>query len=310
MAIIPNLNRVAGKHEVIVAPGAGFCHGVEVAVEKTLYIAKNRKSGHIFLDGELVHNREVGDQLRAQGVQLLEEHSEIYPEDTIIIRAHGVSPQRRFYLERLGCEVVDCTCPLVGRIAKIIEAHSGSPIILLGDRNHTEIEGLCGYSKNIHVCENLAELAQLIDTVQQKDRMGESILGDKYTNPGEMNTWILVCQSTLDMDFLEAAKNLCDKKNFPIEIFDTICGATKRRQLGLRRLESCDAAIVVGGKHSANTKRLYEKMKQKIMAVFWIENAKNLAEIDLSPYPKIGIASGTSTPQNILRKIYGEISKK
>jgi 4-hydroxy-3-methylbut-2-enyl diphosphate reductase len=298
------------SYEVIIAPGAGFCHGVEVAVEKALHIAKNRKNGHIFLDGELVHNREVGNQLRAQGVQLLEEHSKVCPEDIIIIRAHGISPQRRFYLERLGCEIMDCTCPLVGRIAKIIGAHSGHPIILLGDRDHAEVEGLCGYSKNIHVCENLAEFAQLIDAVPQKDRISESISGDKYTNSGEMNTWILVCQSTLDVDFLEAAKNLCDQKNFPIEIFDTICGATKQRQRGLRMLENCDAVIVVGGKHSANTKRLYEKIKQKIMAVFWIENAKNLAEIDLSPYRKIGITAGTSTPQNVLRKIYGEISKK
>jgi 4-hydroxy-3-methylbut-2-enyl diphosphate reductase len=166
-------NGGVGRHEVIIAPGAGFCHGVEVAVEKTLHIAKNRKNGRILLDGELVHNREVGDRLRTQGVQLFGEHSEICPEDTIIIRAHGISPQRRFYLERLGCEIVDCTCPLVERIAKIIEAHSGHPIILLGDRGHAEIEGLCGYSKNIHVCENLTELAQLIDAVQQKKRMGD-----------------------------------------------------------------------------------------------------------------------------------------
>jgi 4-hydroxy-3-methylbut-2-enyl diphosphate reductase len=112
------------------------------------------------------------------------------------------------------------------------------------------------------------------------------------------------------MDFLEAAKNLCGKKNFPIKIFDTICGATKQRQLSLRTLESCDAVIVVGGKHSANTKRLYEKIKRKIMAVFWIENAENLAEIDLNPYQKIGITAGASTPQNVLRKIYSEISQK
>jgi 4-hydroxy-3-methylbut-2-enyl diphosphate reductase len=292
------------------APGAGFCHGVEAAVEKTLHIAKNKKNGHIFLDGELVHNREVGDQLRAQGVQLLEEHSEICLEDTIIIRAHGISLRRRFYLERLGCEIVDCTCPLVGRIAKIIEAHSGYPIILLGDRDHAEIEGLCGYSKNIRVCANLAEFAQLIDAVQKKDRMGENISEDKCINFDEVSTWMLVCQSTLDMDFLEAAKDLCDQKNFPIKIFDTICGATKQRQLGLRTLENCDAVIVVGGKHSANTKRLYEKIKQKIRAVFWIENAKNLAEINLNPYRKIGITAGASTPQNILQEIYGEISKK
>jgi 4-hydroxy-3-methylbut-2-enyl diphosphate reductase len=308
MAIVSHLNRVDRSHEVVIAPGAGFCRGVEAAVEKTLHIAKNKRNGRIFLDGELVHNRDVGDRLRAQGVQLLEEHSEICLRDTIIIRAHGISPQRRFHLERLGCEIVDCTCPFVGRIAKVIEAHSGHSIILLGDRDHAEVGGLCGYSKNIHVCENLAELAQLIDSVQQKNRMGENISDDKHTHSDKVNPWILLCQSTLDMDFWEAAKNLC--VHFPIKIFDTICGATKRRQRGLQALESCDAVIVVGGKHSANTKRLYENIKQKIMAVFWIESAKNLPEIDLNSYRKIGITAGASTPRDVLRKIYDEIAQK
>jgi 4-hydroxy-3-methylbut-2-enyl diphosphate reductase len=205
---------------------------------------------------------------------------------------------------------VDCTCPLVGRIAKIIAAYSDNPIILLGDRNHAEVEGLCGYSKNIHVCETFAELAQLIDVVQRNDRNNETIFDHQCINFAKTNDWILICQSTLDMDFLEAARNLCGKKNFPVKIFDTICAATKRHQIGLQMLENCDAAIVVGGFHSANTKRLYEKMKRKMMAVFWIENTTDLMKINLNNYKKIGITAGTSTPRDILRNIYAEISKK
>lgn len=297
------------RREIIIAPGAGFCGGVESALGKTLRIAKNKKNGHIFLDGELVHNREVGDRLRGQGVQLLEENSKVCAEDTIIIRAHGIAPQRRSHLEHLGCEIVDCTCPLVRRISKIIETHGDGQIILLGDRNHAEIEGLCGHSKNIHVCESPIELAQFIDGVRQNGPIGKNIFNNKCVNFAGADM-VLLCQSTLDMDFLAAARNLCDQKNFPVKIFDTICAATKRRQLGLQRLENCDAVIVVGGKHSANTKRLFEKMRQKMAAVFWIENAGDLAEINLNPHRKIGIAAGASTPRDVLGSIHRKISKK
>ncbi|MDR0418506.1 MAG: 4-hydroxy-3-methylbut-2-enyl diphosphate reductase [Puniceicoccales bacterium] len=294
--------------QIIIAPHSGFCEGVKSAVNRALHVAANKKNGRVILEGELVHNRDVNEWLYARGIALLQRDLDIQKEDTIIIRAHGISPQRRFYLEHFGCEIVDCTCPFVRHIAKIIEAHSTKPIILLGDRNHVEVEGLCGYSKHICVCENLAECSRLIDAVQQSSRSDEC--DHRSINFSKIDDGILVCQSTLDVDFLKAVHNLCDKKNFPIKFFDTICGATRRRQLGLRTLENCDAVIVVGGKHSANTKRLYEKMKQKIVAVFWIENNENLAEIDLNPYKKIGIAAGTSTPQSVLQNIYGEISKK
>jgi 4-hydroxy-3-methylbut-2-enyl diphosphate reductase len=296
--------------KVIIAPGAGFCRGVEKAVEKTLHIAKDKENGRIFLDGELVHNREVGDRLRAQGVQLLKENSEVCAADTIVIRAHGISPQRRSHLEHFGCEIVDCTCPLVGRIAKIIADHSANPTILLGDRNHVEVEGLCGYSQNIYVCENLTELTQFIDAIQKNGQIHGDIFDHKCVNFSKMDDWILVCQSTLDMNFLEAAKILCAQKKLPIKIFDTICEATKRRQLGLRTLENCDAVIVIGGFHSANTKRLYEKMKRKMMSIFWIENISDLLGINLNNYKSIGITAGASTSREVLRKIYGEISKK
>ncbi|MDR1366598.1 MAG: 4-hydroxy-3-methylbut-2-enyl diphosphate reductase [Puniceicoccales bacterium] len=294
--------------QIIIAPHSGFCGGVESAVNRALNIAANKKNGRVFLEGELVHNRDVNEQLHGRGIALLQRNLEIQKEDTVIIRAHGISPQRRFYLEHFGCEIVDCTCPLVRRIAKIIEAHSTKPIILLGDRDHAEVEGLCGYSKHIYVCENLAECSQFIDAMQQSSRSDER--NHRSINFGETNDGILVCQSTLDMDFLEAARNLCGKKKFSVKIFDTICEATRQRQLGLRMLENCDAVIVVGGKHSANTKRLYEKMKRKIVAVFWIENTENLAEINLNSYKKIGITAGASTPQSVLRNIYGKISKK
>jgi 4-hydroxy-3-methylbut-2-enyl diphosphate reductase len=310
MVIIYNSNKVDKNREIIVASGGGFCCGVELAVQRVFDVLRNRRNGRIFLDGELVQNREISDRLRARGALLLDENSEICPEDTIVIRAHGVSPQRRYYLDNLGCKIVDCTCPLIGRITKVVEDYIGHPVILLGDRDHAEVKGVCGYYKNIHVCENLDELARVIDAAQQKkEQVSENISRDEYF-ARIMNTWVLVCQSTLDVDFFEAAKQLCAQKNFSIEIFDTICTATKQRQLGLLELKDCDAVIVVGGKHSANTKRLYEKMKQKIMAVFWVEDRKDLAEIDLSPYSKIGIAAGASTPQDALQDVYDEVSKK
>jgi 4-hydroxy-3-methylbut-2-enyl diphosphate reductase len=296
------------RRRIVIAPGSGFCGGVKFALEKALAIAQGKKEGYVFLDGELVNNRDVGKQLYAQGIRPLQQDSEIHGEDTILIRTHGISPQRRLFLEHFGCEIGDCTCPLVRKISRIMEANRDRQIILLGDCNHVEVEGLCGYADNVHVCENLRELFQLLEEVCQNRKIGENFLGNRAFK-GEEN-WIMLCQSTLDMDFLEAAKNLCGEKNFPVEIFDTICSETKRRQSGLELLKDCDAVIVVGGFHSANTKRLFEKMKKQMVAVFWIENADDLAATNWDIYPKIGIASGASTPQSVLQNVYGEISKK
>ncbi|MDR1435036.1 MAG: 4-hydroxy-3-methylbut-2-enyl diphosphate reductase [Puniceicoccales bacterium] len=295
-------------HEVFIAPGSGFCKGVAFAVQKALDVAKNKKEGSVFLDGELVHNRAVGERLYAQGIRPLQRNSKIHGGDTILIRAHGISPKRRLFLEHFGCKIEDCTCPLVRKISRIMEANRHRQIILLGDRNHPEIEGLCGYAENIRVCENLKELSQLIAEVCQNKKTDKNFLDNKNFKGTE--NWIMLCQSTLDMDFLEAAKNLCGEKNFSVEIFDTICSATKRRQSGLEVLKDCDAVIVVGGFHSANTKRLFEKMKRQVAAVFWIEKVGDLAPINWRIYPKIGIAAGASTPQSAMENIYGEISKK
>ncbi|MDR1303125.1 MAG: hypothetical protein LBJ81_00720 [Puniceicoccales bacterium] len=301
---------MSGGREVVVAPASGFCGGVAAAVKKALNVARNRRRGNIFLEGELVHNGAVSGQLSALGMRPLQRDSVVSREDTIIIRAHGISPERRFYLESFGCKIVDCTCPLVRRIARTIEANKCKKIILLGDRNHAEIEGLCGYSGNIRVCENLAELARCIDSVCVDYKNNVNVCKNQDPDLGETDDWVIVCQSTLDVNFLDAAGVLCKKKHFPAEIFDTVCPATKARQCGLEALKSCDAAVVAGGFHSANTRRLFEKIGAWVPRVFWVEDAAQAAEIDLAPYKKIGIAAGASTPRDVLRKIFDEISKK
>jgi 4-hydroxy-3-methylbut-2-enyl diphosphate reductase len=243
-------------------------------------------------------------------MRLLQRDSVVSREDTVIIRAHGISPGRRLHLESLGCKIVDCTCPLVRRIARVIAANKCKKIFLLGDRNHAEIEGLCGYAENICVCENLAELAQYIDSARDNYKNIVNICKKQGPDSDEACDWVMVCQSTLDMDFFGAARILCKKKHFPVEIFDTICPAAKARQCGLEALKNCDAAVVVGGFHSANTRRLFEKIGAGVPCVFWVEDAAQAAEIDLAPYKKIGIAAGASTPRDVLRQIFDEISKK
>lgn len=295
---------------MIMAPASGFCGGVAAAVKKVLNVAQNRQCGHIFLEGELVHNGAVNERLWALGMRLLRRDSVVCGGDTIIVRAHGISPGRRLYLENFGCKIVDCTCPLVRRIARTIEANKCKKIILLGDRDHAEIEGLCGYSGNICVCGNLAELAQYIDAVRYNYKDNVNICKNKNPDPGETCDWVIICQSTLDIDFLKAASILCKKKHFPAKIFDTICPATKARQLGLEALKNCDAAIVVGGFHSANTRRLFEKIGAWGSRVFWVEGVAQAAALDLASYKKIGIAAGASTPRDVLQQIFDEISKK
>jgi 4-hydroxy-3-methylbut-2-enyl diphosphate reductase len=280
---------------------------VESAIEKVLLLAENEPGKRIFVDGELVHNRDVNECLRKRGIGSLEQDSSVHEDDIIVIRSHGIPPDRRSFLENFGCQIKDCTCPLVRRIAGIIEANRRRPIILLGDRNHVEVKGLCGHAEEIFVCENLDELSQLLETIQKENH---SISKNNIASPREIKHWLMLCQSTLDVDFLKAARHLCAERNLNIEIIDTICSATKQRQSGLKALENCDAILVVGGRNSANTGRLFKKIKERNQIAFWIENEGDLESLDLDIYKKIGITAGASTPRDVLENIRRKISKK
>lgn len=319
--------------EVKVAPHSGFCVGVKRAVDCVFSLIregnlKKNSDSKVYFDGELVHNKWVNEHLKKQGVSpLLEEQIvkiAVKKEDTIIIPAHGTSVTRQEQLRKLPCKIVDCTCPFVTKIAKIIKNHSHQNIILLGDPNHTEIKGLRSYAKNVNVCATLLDLENLIYVVcefsvnlKQQNSVEKNYYAAKISddtcntwNFDVNNSWILLCQSTLDEYFLQQAQDLCKKESFNVEVFDTICAATKQRRSGLNTLKDCDGIIVIGGKNSANTKRLFERAKTFTSNVWWIENVEELPPFSEFPFvKKIGIVAGASTPQELIDAAYKKLQE-
>ena len=232
--------------KVIRAKSAGFCWGVERAIQVAREEAQGGKR-KVYTDGPLIHNRqmmellgqedinEVGDYESKKEVSL-EEDSE--KESVMVIRAHGISPQRRKYLKSLGLPFKDGTCPDVGVIAGRVRSYSakGYDVVIFGDPNHPEVIGLMGYAgEKGYVVASIADIENL---------------------PPLSDQVAMVSQSTMFTHEFKMLSGILAKKYPSLLVFDTICGATKERQSDLVQLveEGAEAIVVIGGKHSANTK--------------------------------------------------------
>jgi len=262
--------------KVILARNAGFCMGVRRAVDATLDTVA-REQGNIATFGPLIHNPQVLDILEDRGVRILKEIP-VHHQGTVIIRAHGVPPDQKERLQQSGANVKDATCPRVVKVQVIIDKFKkkGCQTVIIGDRNHAEVEGLMGYagpSVQVVSCEKDIEELRL---------------------PGP---YIIVCQTTQDE---KAFEHLSEKiiARFPQgRVFNTICDSTHKRQEEVRRLcKEVEAMVVVGGKTSANTTRLGEIARSMGTPVFMVETENDLNLNKLRGYKVVGVTAGASTP--------------
>jgi 4-hydroxy-3-methylbut-2-enyl diphosphate reductase len=273
--------------KIVVAKMSGFCMGVRRAVEMVLDApAKNPPPLCTF--GPLIHNPQVLDVLASKGITALEEIPD-RAEGTVLIRAHGVPPETRKRLKQAGFKVIDATCPRVIRVQSIIRKHArrNFAVVIVGDRDHPEVVGLLGHAgPNGYVVGTAEELADL----------------------PEFEKAILVAQTTQDTRMFRALKEWAARHYPHYKVFDTICDSTERRQADVEHLaESVDAVIVVGGRESGNTRRLYEIARQSGKPAFHVESEAELAAIDLGllgAARSIGITAGASTPNWVIRKVY------
>ena len=282
--------------KVIRAKSAGFCWGVERAVQ----VAREEAQGGqrtVFTDGPLIHNRqmmnalaqdkikEVGDYQSKDELDL--DGQQENGESVVVVRAHGISPQRRQYLKSLGLPFRDGTCPDVGIIAGKVKLHAeqGYKVIIFGDPAHPEVIGLVGYANGrAHVVSSETDLDELPE------------LGEKVA---------MVSQSTM---FTHEFRNLSGRlaKKYPnLLVFDTICGATKERQSDLVQLveEGAQAIVVIGGKHSANTRKLAKLASSHNRPTFHVETAEDLIPEAFREFDTVGVTAGASTPEFIIRSV-------
>ena len=268
-----------------VAKTAGFWFGVKRAVDSVYEAAAAGKN--IATLGDVIHNRQVMDDLKSKGVNSYENVADIPNDCTIVIRAHGVGKD---IYEQIGERpYIDLTCPFVSKIHKIVEKYhkEGYKIVIVGDANHPEVIGINGW------CNYEAEI---IDS-------GATKINQNLSN----YPLCIVAQTTIKRDnFVQIVQILKKACKSTIE-FDTICSATGNRQTEVAELAAeSDCVIIVGGRNSSNTKKLYEISKKLCPETYHVETADELPQ---KQYNKIGITAGASTPARIIREVVKAMSE-
>lgn len=273
--------------KISIAKTAGFCMGVQRAVELALD-ASNSHNLPIYTYGPLIHNPQVLSLLQEKGISILDEIPE-KGAGTVLIRAHGVPPDTKNSFENAGFDVIDATCPRVIKVQTIIQKHAqkGYASIIIGDKDHPEVTGLLGYAQ---------ENGIVIDRIH-----------DLKALPA-FEKAIIVAQTTQNTLFYDAVKKWASREHRHYKVFDTICDSTERRQGEAKRLaESVDAVVVVGGHNSGNTQRLAEVVREAGKPAFHIETEAELDISGLADAENIGITAGASTPNWIIKKIFRAI---
>ena len=276
--------------EVIRAKTAGFCFGVKRAVD-TVYeqLEKASESTTIYTYGPIIHNEEVVKDMKQKGVIVLQSEAELdaLTEGTVIIRSHGVEKAIYDKLNAKGIKIVDATCPFVKKIHNIVQKEStnGNYIIIVGNPQHPEVEGIRGW----------AGIKAVV--VQTKEDI------DKLIIP-ENEKACVVSQTTFNYNKFKELVEIILKKSYDVSVLNTICNATKERQTEAQRIaEEVDAMIVIGDKHSSNTQKLFEICKNACKDTYYIQTLDDLDMNQLGSVETVGITAGASTPNNIIEEV-------
>ena len=301
--------------QVKVAENAGFCFGVKLAADKIEARLGTGGNTRLFTLGHLIHNAVYNKRLEEQGVRsvTLAEMVEIAKDASrerpqkLFIRAHGIPKDTENRLVRLQKEnpnftYEDCTCPLVKKIHRIAEEHSGEDniFILFGDATHPEVVGIMSYfSGEKYVFDSPESFSQAVEK-------GELCNLNKKTP-------IFALQTTYNLSKWKKTQKILKKLCTNPIIFDTICNVTEKRQLEAEALASdSDVMIVVGGRESSNTAKLADICRAHCSHVAWVESVSELSDLDPNIYTheKVGIVAGASTPSDIIEEVYKKMSEQ
>ncbi|MFI3212202.1 MAG: 4-hydroxy-3-methylbut-2-enyl diphosphate reductase [Eubacteriales bacterium] len=279
--------------EVKLAKSAGFCFGVEKAMETVYHQIENNKEKQIYTYGPIIHNEEVVKELEAKGVKVIYTFEELCQlnEGIVVIRSHGVPKHIYQVIEERGLECVDATCPFVKRIHKIVEKEScemndaGKKIVIIGNEGHPEVEGIMGWSKTpATVIESVDEAKNF--TVKE----GEKVC--------------IVSQTTFNNNKFKDLVEIFSEKGYDISVVNTICNATDERQTEAREIaKAVDEMIVIGGTHSSNTRKLYEICSKECARTHFIQTLDDLHLALPKSVRLVGITAGASTPNNIIEEV-------
>ena len=281
--------------EVKLAKTAGFCFGVHRAVD-TVYEQIKESTAPIYTYGPIVHNETVVKELESQGVRVLNTKEELsgLKEGTVIIRAHGVGKEIYDLLEAKGIHLVDATCPFVRKIHRIVqkEGMNGRQILIIGNARHPEVEGIRGW------CTTPSFVVESVEEAQN------------FTmDPGKK--LCVVSQTTFNYKKFKDLVEIISKKGYDIIVLNTICSATEERQTEARQIASqADAMIVIGGRHSSNTQKLFEICKKECENTYYIQELEDLDLKTSQSIRCVGITAGASTPKKIIEEVQKHVGIK
>jgi 4-hydroxy-3-methylbut-2-enyl diphosphate reductase len=278
-----------------VAPNAGFCFGVKRAIRMALEARPRSGESPTYILGVLVHNPLVTREFIEQGFVHVDSPQEV-PSGKVVLPSHGVSPSVRRDLKARGIEVIDATCPFVARAQRDVESfsRSGRTVFIFGDKGHREVIGLAGHSLGS------------TEVVGSVDEAVEAAAGFSPDTP-----IAVIAQTTQDRETYRRVVDILKDVFTDVAVSDTICTATHERQLGVIQLASdVDVMIVVGGRNSANTRRLCEISRSLGTQTYHIESADELGEVVVAPGSRIGVAAGASTPGWAIKEVVRKMEEK
>lgn len=284
--------------EIIVGKTAGFCYGVKRAVDGANEEIKKQKKTYCL--GEIVHNKEVVKKLEQKGIKFIEKLEEAERNTNVIIRAHGVPKEIYEDADEKKINLIDLTCTKVLNIHKIVEEYNerGYFIVLCGSKNHPENIGTISYCPdNNFILENEEQIEFLLNYIQEN----------------KIRKILLIAQTTYSMEkFIIIEKELKENISENIELItkNTICMATQLRQEETKEIsQKVEYMIIIGGKNSSNTKKLFDISQKYCKQSICIENSKELNENELKQYKSIGIMAGASTPKESIEEVLKKIEE-
>ncbi len=280
--------------KVILAKSAGFCFGVQRAVD---VVKKQIEEGNrpLYTYGPIIHNEEVVKEFEASGVKVMEEKCDgDYEPGTVIIRSHGVTKAVEECLKEKGHQVIDATCPFVKKIHRAVDEHSknGEFIVIIGNPDHPEVRGIVGW----------------INGDNYKVIPDEKTAKDFSVNSD--SDICIVSQTTFNHNKFQELVEIIKQKGYHIIVLNTICDATNKRQVEAADIASnVDAMLVIGSKNSSNTQKLYEICKTRCNDTYYIQTADDFQPSGLSSIESVGITAGASTPNNIIEEVQKKCQK-
>jgi len=280
--------------KVELAKSAGFCFGVEKAVN-TVYEEAKKNDEIVYTLGPIIHNEEVVKDMKRRGVEAVNiEDLNSLPKGTVIIRSHGVSKDVYNFVKQSGHRVVDATCPFVKKIHAIVSVQSGKKktVVIIGNPKHPEVMGIKGWGdENTYAVENIE---QFINLNLKKD---EEI--------------VIVAQTTFNHKKFQEIIDKILFLGYDVRCFNTICNATQERQAEAKEIASnVDAMIVIGDKKSSNTGKLVEICQEECKNTVFIQTLEDLDYDALLSVDSVGITAGASTPKHIIEEVQNIVRSK